>query len=123
MSTRKSKEKKEGGTYERFMAMTPAERAADVAKFDREDLQPGRPLSKADQAIHRRAAVRGARKKMGRPRIGKGAKMVPVTIERGLLKAADTFAKRHGLKRSQMFAQGLRLVMQHSHDAPAIPDN
>ena len=38
--------------------------------------------------------------------------IVPVSIERGLLKEADSFARRHKLKRSQMVAQGLRLVMQ-----------
>jgi metal-responsive CopG/Arc/MetJ family transcriptional regulator len=45
-------------------------------------------------------------------RVDKGAKIVPVSIERGLLKEADLFAKRHKLKRSQIVAQGLRLVMQ-----------
>jgi metal-responsive CopG/Arc/MetJ family transcriptional regulator len=44
--------------------------------------------------------------------VGKGAKIVPVSIERGLLKEVDSFARRHKLKRSQMVAQGLRLVMQ-----------
>ncbi len=100
-----------GGAYERFMALTPAQRDAEVAKFDREDLIPGKPLTAADKALHRRAARKA---KMGRPRVGKGAKIVPVSIERGLLKDADTFAKRHKLKRSQMVAQGLRLVMQQA---------
>jgi hypothetical protein len=99
-----------GGGYERFMTMTPAEREAFTARFDREDLNPGRRLSAADKALHRRAA-RAAKAKMGRPIVGKGAKVVPISIERGLLKAADAFAKRHGLKRSQLVAQGLRLVM------------
>jgi hypothetical protein len=108
---------RKGGAYERFMAMTPAQREAEVARFDKEDLTPGKPLTPAQRALHRRAAARGARaanakKKMGRPPIGKGAKIVPVTIERGLLKEADAFAKEHGLKRSQMVAQGLRLVMR-----------
>lgn len=44
--------------------------------------------------------------------MGQGAKVVPVSIERGLLKQANSFAKRHKLKRSQMVAEGLRLVMQ-----------
>jgi hypothetical protein len=47
----------------------------------------------------------------GRPKIGDGAKVLAVSVERGLLKEADAFAKRHHLKRSQMVAQGLRLVM------------
>jgi hypothetical protein len=36
---------------------------------------------------------------------------VLVTVEKDLLKEADKFAKRNGLKRAQMFAKGLRLVM------------
>jgi metal-responsive CopG/Arc/MetJ family transcriptional regulator len=35
-----------------------------------------------------------------------------ISIERGLLKEADSYAKRHNLKRSQMVADGLRLLMQ-----------
>ncbi|HEV2295976.1 MAG TPA: hypothetical protein VGR35_19175 [Tepidisphaeraceae bacterium] len=111
----KDAELSRGGAYQRFMAMTPAQRDAEVAKYDLEDLTPGKPLTAADKALHRRAAARGARTaraKLGRPTIGAGAKIVPVTIERGLLKKADAFAKRHQLKRSQMVAQGLRLVME-----------
>jgi metal-responsive CopG/Arc/MetJ family transcriptional regulator len=37
-----------------------------------------------------------------------------VSIERGLLKEADTFARDHKIKRSQMVAEGLRLVMQRA---------
>ncbi len=46
--------------------------------------------------------------------MGKGAKRVPVSIEKGLLAEAeaDAYAKRHKLKRSQMVAEGLRLVMK-----------
>jgi len=35
-----------------------------------------------------------------------------VTIELDLLKRADRFAKQHDLKRSEMIAQGLELVMK-----------
>lgn len=100
-----------GETYERFMAMTPQQRDAEVAPYDREDLTPGQPLTAADKALHRRAQAR-AKAKMGRPVVGKGAKMVPISIERGLLQEADAFARQRGLKRSQMVAQGLRLLMQ-----------
>src|SRR5437660_817136 len=86
-----------GGAYERFMALSPAQRNAETARYDREDLSPGRPLTSADKALHRRAAVRG-KKKMGRPVIGKGARIVPISIERGLLKKADAYAKRRRLK-------------------------
>ena len=51
---------------------------------------------------------------MGRPVIGKGAKVVPVTIERGLFKLADFFAKRHGLERSQMDHLTAKDCLDHS---------
>jgi len=50
-------------------------------------------------------------RKVGHPKIGKGTKMVAVTIEKGLLKRADAYARRHGIKRARMIAQGLQLVM------------
>lgn len=89
--------------------MTARELARATAEFNRPSPGrglPGKPLSAADRAAHRRAGLGG------RPRIGQGAKIVPVSIERGLLKEADAFARRHKLKRSQMVAQGLRLVME-----------
>jgi hypothetical protein len=47
-----------------------------------------------------------------RPKIGKGAKIVPISIERGLLEEVNSYPKKHKLKRSQMVAEGLRLVMK-----------
>ena len=100
-----------GGEYRRFMRLSAAQRDAEVAQYGREMPEPdGKPLTAADKRLYQRAAARGA--KVGRPVVGKGAKIVPVTIERGLLAKADAYAKREGLKRSQMVAQGLRLVMQ-----------
>jgi hypothetical protein len=92
--------------------MDAAELADATAEYDREwtgERLPGKPLTPAQRTLHRRAA-RAAKAKMGRPKVGAGAKIVPISIERGLLKRADAFAKRHRLKRSQMLAQGLQLL-------------
>jgi len=87
--------------------MNADELAEATAEFDREAIvAPGRPATASERRKFNRV-----RRKMGRPRIGKGAARVLVTVERGLLKEADNFAKRNGLKRAQMFAKGLRLVM------------
>ena len=94
--------------------MNARELSAATAQYDREWTAaglPGKPLTPAQRALHRRAAKRG---KIGRPTIGKGAKIVPVSIERGLLERADKFARQHHLKRSQLVAQGLRLVMNRA---------
>jgi hypothetical protein len=109
--------KKKISEYERFMALTDAQKDAEVAIYDKSpDEIRGKPLTNADKALHRRARARGraVARAAGRPMIGQGAKIVPVSIERGLLKQVDSFAKRHKLKRSQMVAQGLRLVMKRA---------
>ena len=96
----------------RFEKMNATELAAATAEYDKPwtgPRLPGKPLTPAQRAQHRRA---GARAKAGRPKIGGGAQIVPVSIERGLLKKVDAFAQRHALKRSQMVAEGLRLVLQ-----------
>lgn len=95
-----------------FEQMNAAELAAATAEYDTPWTGlglPGKPLSAAQRNQHRRAS---ARAKAGRPKIGGGAQIVPVSIERGLLKKVDAFAQHHDLKRSQMVAEGLRLVMQ-----------
>ena len=108
---------KKPSEYERFMALSDAERDAEVAVFDEHpEGIPSKPLRGSDKALHRLARARGrdVARAAGRPRVGKGAKIVPVSIERGLLREADAFARRHKLKRSQMVAEGLRLVMQRA---------
>ncbi|MGD0463796.1 MAG: hypothetical protein ABSB74_15015 [Tepidisphaeraceae bacterium] len=90
----------------RYSEMTTAQLREATRQYDRQWTGPGlpgRPLTAADRALHRKAR--------GRPMVGKGAKIVPVSIERELLTRADAFAHRHKLKRSEMVAQGLRLVM------------
>jgi hypothetical protein len=106
--------KKKISEYERFMALTDAQKDAEVAVYDKYPRGfPSKPLRKSDKALHKLAQARGraVSRPVGRPMVGNGTKIVPVSIERGLLKEANSFARRHKLKRSQMVAQGLRLVM------------
>src|SRR5881394_113094 len=74
--------KKTQSEYERFMALSDAEKDAEVSIYDKAlplgaNGLPGKPLRTGDKTLHQRAAARGA----GRPRVGKGAKIVPVSIE------------------------------------------
>lgn len=92
--------------HKRYPETTTAELREATKEYDREWTGPGlpgKPLTARDCALHRKAR--------GRPMVGKGAKIVPVSIERGLLSRADAFAQRHKLKRSEMVAEGLKLVM------------
>jgi hypothetical protein len=98
--------KKKRKPYDR---MNGRELARATAEYDRPWTGkglPGKPLTAADRAKHRRAGLGG------RPKVGEGAKIVPISIERGLLRRADAFAKRHKLSRSQLLAEGLRLAMR-----------
>jgi len=96
---------------ERFMALSEEEKAAELAPFERGEVprSQSRPLTPAERKIWDK--IRKSLQR-GRPTVGAGAKVMSISIERGLLKKADAFAKRHHLKRSQMVAEGLRLVMQ-----------
>jgi hypothetical protein len=94
--------------YARFMEMTDAQRDAEVAEFDREmPGTPGRPLTAAQRARHERA-----RRRMGRPGVGKGAKRLTNTMERGLLKKADRYARKMNISRSELIATGVRVLLK-----------
>jgi hypothetical protein len=67
----------------------------------------GRPLNAKERLQHRRAAQRGR----GRPRIGGGSVRVNFTIGRELLKSADAMAKASGRNRSELLADGLKLLL------------
>jgi|SRR6478735_5870522 len=114
-STKKHSERDEDGlpafrTGEEFDALSAddKERVWNYynRRIPRSELRAPTPREKAIIARQRRQ-----NRRVGRPKVGNGAKMVAVTIEKGLLKRADAYAKRHGMKRAAMIAQGLLLVM------------
>jgi len=107
----KKKTKSKPDPVERFLALSEAEKAAELAPFERGEVprSRSRPLTPAERKMWNKIQKSLQR---GRPTVGAGAKVMSISIERGLLKKADAFAKRHHLKRSQMVAEGLRLVMQ-----------
>jgi hypothetical protein len=104
---------KKKSSIEKFLALSDAQKAAEVARFDKplplgRDGLPGRPLTVAQRKLWAQVQRETRR---GRPKLGQGAKMIPVSIERGLLQEVNAYAKTHRLNRSQMVAQGLRLFM------------
>jgi hypothetical protein len=88
-----------------YNKMTAEELDAEVARFDRESPE-GRPLTAAQKAQHRRA-----KRRAGRPVVGKGAERVTITMERALLREADQFARKKKMSRSELIAKGIRVVM------------
>ena len=67
-----------------------------------------RPLNARERAEVKREQKAG---RAGRPVIGEGSTQIAVTIETGLLRQVDEYAKAHGLKRTQLIAKGLRAII------------
>lgn len=101
-------------TAEDFEALSPDQKRRIVGELERmttqELLARSRPLTK-DERIQELRMRKAAKSKIGRPTVGRGAKQLAITLERDLLKEADAYAKKRGLKRSEMIAKGLRLLM------------
>jgi len=85
--------------------------AAELAEATKEYDQPGtihgtRPMTPAERAEERKA-----RRRAGRPRIGRGSERINITIERGLLADADAVARRQKIGRSELIARSLQLML------------
>jgi hypothetical protein len=99
-----------------FDALSPAEKERIVQELERtptaELIARSKPLTRSQAALQRamRQQIK-QRRGRGRPKIGKGSKLVAVTLEAGFLEEVDRFARARKLKRSEMIAHGLRLLM------------
>jgi hypothetical protein len=63
------------------------------------------PLSAAQRRLHARARRRG------RPRKGRGARVISLSIEADLLRQAERIARARGISRSELFSRGLRAII------------
>jgi len=52
-----------------------------------------------------------AKRKRGRPKVGKGVKVISVSVEKDLLAKSDAMARRLGIPRATLIARGLRRVL------------
>jgi hypothetical protein len=88
--------------------MTAAELRTATGGYDRE--LPVGPAGLPGRALNRRERRQWnrARKKLGRPRVGKGVKRVMISMEKELLQTADRFAKKRGLTRAGLIAQSVK---------------
>jgi hypothetical protein len=99
---------KRRSAYQRFMAMSNAQRDAEVAPFDREMAGiPGKALSKHGQMIHAKARRKGDA--ASRRRVISSE--VRVKVAKPLLDRADAYAKQHGMNRSELVAKGLEALV------------
>jgi hypothetical protein len=93
-----------------FQELSPEEKERVYQEIDRktpaEIRAESRPPTKSERARLERIA-----RKIGRPKIGKGAKVVSISVERDLLKRVDVYAKSVGLNRSELFIAAVRGVV------------
>ena len=93
-----------------FVGLPDSEKRRIVAELDaeapEESLARSRPLNANERRQWRRFKA-----KMGRPKIGKGAKTISLTVEKTLLKQADAYAKQHRISRAQVVAKGLKAIL------------
>lgn len=98
---------KKKSTKKRLTQMNTAELAEATSEFDRELIVEsfGPPSEEAKQVWEQ------AKRKRGRPREGRGAKVVSVSIEKQLLERSDALAKSMGISRAALIARGLLAVL------------
>ena len=96
--------------YDRIMALSDAEKDAEVAKYDRGiDLRDTKPLTPAQRKLWNKA-----KRKRGRPRVGKGVEVISLSVEKDLLRKADQLAESKGISRAALFAKGLQAVLRRA---------
>lgn len=107
MKRSKQKPSPRPSPYEKFAALSASEKA--VFYRDCEDSEialRAKPLSPEMKKLWELAKRKG-----GRPRIGRGATRVLISIERGLLEDADALAASQKITRSQLFSRGVKAVL------------
>ena len=99
--------RKKAAGKKRFESMTTSRLAEATASYGREMIiDDFKPLT---DATAKRWKL--ARRKPGRPRRGKGAKVISVSVERELLSRSDNLAKDLGLSRAAVIERGLKAVL------------
>ena len=101
--------KRRTSVIDRFIAQPDSQKDRIVAEIEAET--PAQRLSRSRPLNSRERRQWSRFKKMGRPRVGKGAKTISLTVEKELLKQADAYARRHGISRAKLVAQGLRAIL------------
>jgi hypothetical protein len=94
-------------TTRKFLKLSDAEKTEAAREFDKEFIADKfRPMTAADRQRWQRI-----KRKPGRPRNGRGVKIISVSVEKDLLKQSDSLAKELGISRAQLISKGLKLQL------------
>lgn len=91
----------------KYARMTAKELSSETAVFDEEMVvTKSRPLTAEERAWWERV-----RRRPGRPRRGRGAKVISVSLEQELLARSDALARNLGISRALLIERGLKAVL------------
>ena len=91
----------------KYARMTADDLRAATAEFDQEMVVTrSEPLTAEERAWWERV-----RRRPGRPRRGRGAKVISVSLEQELLARSDALAKSLGISRALLIERGLKAVL------------
>lgn len=90
-----------------FWEMSPKELADATKQFEEPSaVDHSRPLAPEERAHWSRI-----KRKRGRPKVGRGHKRVSISIEQGLLKRINAYAKKQGISRSGLIADAFEKLL------------
>ena len=90
-----------------YWEMTTAELSEATKEFDKPFVADTfKPLSPEMRARWERA-----KRKVGRPKQGRGVRIISVSVERGLLARSDALARKMGVSRAALISRGLKAVL------------
>ncbi len=87
--------------------MTAKELADATVEFDQEFVID----SFREPTSAQLARLKKAKLKRGRPKLGKGARVISVSIEQGLLEKTDRLAKKLKVRRTALISRGLQAIL------------
>jgi hypothetical protein len=91
---------------EAFLALPDEEKERQCKEFDKDFIADTfKPLTPAQRKLWARVKARG------RPKIGGGAKVISLSMEKGLLEQADAKAKSEGISRAEFFARAVKKLL------------
>jgi hypothetical protein len=96
----------------KYWNMTSDELGAATREFDQEGVaETFRPMTPKEEKAWQ-AAVR--KRPAARTKNGEDVKVISIGIDAGLLRRADAVAKKRGISRAKLVAEGLKAVLARS---------
>ena len=101
-----------------FLSLSDYEKEAIWRELDHAiDPSQTRPMTAAE-----RRQWKNAKRKPGRPRLGKGTAVVSITVEKDLLRWVDAYAKKVGLSRARLIGSALESMRDNVRRYRLISD-